>query len=80
MPASPAWAPVTGHNILTGYVGGAGHYAIDDQNTPQGTEPDVLAEDNNFGPYTASDPASIGAVINDHHNIPRSPPSFICRR
>ena len=38
-----------GNNILTGYTGGAGHYAIDDQNTPQGTEPDVLAEDNNFG-------------------------------
>ncbi len=41
----------TGHNTLTGYAGGAGHYAIDDQNTPQGTQPDVLAEDNNFGPY-----------------------------
>ncbi|MGA2439639.1 MAG: right-handed parallel beta-helix repeat-containing protein [Tepidisphaeraceae bacterium] len=57
-----------GHNILTGYTGGTGHYAIDDQNTPQGTEPDVLAEDNNFGPYSPSNPSAIAQVINDHHD------------
>ena len=58
----------TGHNTLTGYTGGTGHYAIDDQNTPQGTEPDVLAEDNNFGPYSPSNPTAIAQVINDHHD------------
>ena len=58
----------TGNNILTGYTGGAGHYAIDDQNTPQGTQPDVLAENNNFGPYSVNNPSAIAQVINDHHD------------
>ena len=58
----------TGYNILTGYTGVGGNYAIDDQNTPQGGEPDVLAEDNNFGPYSADDP---GAIATGHQRPPR---------
>ncbi len=57
-----------GNNILTGYTGVGGNYAIDDQNTVSGGQPNVLAEDDNFGPYPAGDPGAIGQVINDSAN------------
>ena len=53
----------SGNNTLTGYADVPGHYAIDDQNTS--TQPNVLAEDNNFGPASANNPGAIGEVIHD---------------
>ena len=41
----------TGGNILTGYTGIGGNYAIKDLNTVADGQPDVMARNNDFGPY-----------------------------
>lgn len=56
-----------GHNTLTGYTGVGGNWAIDDQNAVG--ESNVLAEDNDFGPWSANDPSVIGNVINQPNTI-----------
>ena len=41
----------TGNNLLTGYTGVGGNYAIKDLNTVAGAQPDVMAQNNSFGAY-----------------------------
>ncbi|MFO0789325.1 MAG: right-handed parallel beta-helix repeat-containing protein [Pirellulales bacterium] len=41
----------TGGNILTGYTGTGGNYAIEDLNLVGSMQPDVYAKFNDFGPY-----------------------------
>jgi hypothetical protein len=43
--------PSNGGNILTGYTGASGHYAIQDENLQANSDPNVLAKFNDFGPY-----------------------------
>jgi uncharacterized delta-60 repeat protein len=58
-----------GNNILTGYKDAAGQYAIEDENTDV-TQPDVYAENDNFGAVSPSNEGVIGQVIFDHNDNP----------
>ena len=51
-----------GHNVLTGYTGLSGNYAIKNLNTVAVGNKDVYAKDNNFGYFT---PPGIEGVIYD---------------
>ena len=58
-----------GNNILTGYTdGGSGYYAIVDLNTVAGGQPDVMAQNNSFGPYVH--PSVIANYVYDNHDDP----------
>ncbi len=56
-----------GNNILTGYKDATAQYAIEDENTDV-TQPDVYAENNNFGAVSPSNEGVIGQVIFDHND------------
>ncbi|HSZ54286.1 MAG TPA: hypothetical protein VK797_01400 [Tepidisphaeraceae bacterium] len=57
-----------GNNTLTGYSGAPSNYAIDDQNAS--TQPNVYAQNNNFGPASSTNQSAIQAVIHDHGTNP----------